>query len=458
MELHWKEIIPGDQYIVSIDGPMNEGDEKVLSFLYQPLIGPVCISLYFTLRNQVEQNRLSTEPISHYYIMNLMDMSLSEFFVARQKLEAIGLLDTYVKKGEDFRLFIYELKPPLSPFQFFSDGLLNIYLYQKIGRDYYQRLKQFFADKKLPLEEFDKVTKEFQDVFASATSAYALQNVSDDSFVNVRFPDKGEVEPIHVEPVDFDFDLLMAGLSDNLISKAAITPKVKDVILKLAFLYGIDPVQMVNIVLGAVTEKNTIDIETLRKEARDWYKLEHYSTLPKMVDKVQSPLLYSQKEEPKTMEEKLVRYLETTSPRELLTDLSEGSEPSAADLKLIEDIMIQQKLPPGVINVLIQYCLLRTDMKLSRNFVEKIASHWARKKVRTVQEAMNLAKEEHRKYSEWQKQKKERKSTSKAQPTRTERVPEWFENRERPKEEEMEITNFEEEKRKLEERLKKYRK
>ena len=138
--------------------------------------------------------------------------------------------------------------------------------------------------------------------------------------------------------------------------------------------------------------------------------------------------------------------------------MSEGSEPSAADLKLIEDIMIQQKLPPGVINVLIQYCLLRTDMKLSRNFVEKIASHWARKKVRTVQEAMNLAKEEHRKYSEWQKQKKERKSTSKAQPTRTERVPEWFENRERPKEEEMEITNFEEEKRKLEERLKKYRK
>src|SRR5690606_14405966 len=132
MELHWKEIIPGDQYIVSIDGPMNEGDEKVLSFLYQPLIGPVCISLYFTLRNQVEQNRLSTEPISHYYIMNLMDMSLSEFFVARQKLEAIGLLDTYVKKGEDFRLFIYELKPPLSPPQFISDGLLNIYLYQKI--------------------------------------------------------------------------------------------------------------------------------------------------------------------------------------------------------------------------------------------------------------------------------------------------------------------------------------
>ena len=457
MELHWKEVIPADQYMVSIDGPMNEGDEKVLTFLYQPLIGPRCISLYLTLYNQVETNRLSSEPVSHYYIMNLMDLSLAEIYEARQKLEAIGLLDTYVKKGEDFRFFLYELKPPLSPSQFFSDGLLNIYLYQKIGRDYYNRLKVFFADPKLELDGFEKVTKGFQDVFASSTSAYSLQQNSVEER-EIRFPDKKEAKPISVYPETFDFDLFMAGLHNNLISKSAITPKVKDVILKLAFLYGIDPIQMVNIVLGAVTEKNTVDIELLRKKARDWYKIEHYSTFPKLVDKVQSPLYYSNIDEPKTKEEKLIRYLEMTSPRELLSDLSEGSEPLASDLKLIEDIMIQQKLNPGVVNVLIQYCLLRTDMKLSRNFVEKIASHWARKKIRTVQEAMDLAKEEHRKYLEWQKQKKETKTSSKAQPTRTERVPEWFEQRERPKEEELEIANFEEEKRRLEERLKKYRK
>ena len=32
MEPHWKDIIPGDQYIVSVDGELNQGDSKVLTF------------------------------------------------------------------------------------------------------------------------------------------------------------------------------------------------------------------------------------------------------------------------------------------------------------------------------------------------------------------------------------------------------------------------------------------
>ena len=37
-------------------------------------------------------------------------------------------------------------------------------------------------------------------------------------------------------------------------------------------------------------------------------------------------------------------------------------------------------------------------MKLSKNYIQKIAAHWARKKVKTVREAMKLAIEEHRQY------------------------------------------------------------
>ena len=167
MEPHWKEIIPGDQYIVSIDGMQNIGDNKVLTLLYQPLIGPVCISLYFTLLNQVEDGKLETEPASHYYLMNLLDLNLSQIYEARQKLEAIGLMETYMKENEDLRSFIYVMKPPLSPKHFFTYGLLNIYLYQKVGRDYYNRLKQTFANKVIDKTGFDKITKGFQDVFSA---------------------------------------------------------------------------------------------------------------------------------------------------------------------------------------------------------------------------------------------------------------------------------------------------
>ena len=458
MDLHWKEIIPGDQYTVSIDGEPNEGDLKVLTFLYQPLIGAICVSLYMTLRNQVEVGKLKSEPVSHYYIMNLLDLNLPEILKARQRLEAIGLLDSYVKTDGDIRSFVYLLKPPLAPAQFFSDGLLNIYLYQKIGRDYYQRLKHTFRDEPLDTNGFDKVTKGFQDIFVSSHYPYHEEFVKDD--IEAKYPSKAESSPIAVSPEFFDFELFMAGINEGVLPKKAITPEVKEVILKLAFLYEIDAIQMKNILYSAIDENNAVDLEILRKSARDWYTIEHYSSLPKLVDRTQSPIYQSEIQAPKTKEDRLIRYLETVSPRQVMADLSEGSEPAAADLKLIEDIMFKQKLTPGVVNVLIQYCMLRSDMKLPKSFAEKIASHWARKKVKTVPEAMELAKSEQRQYEEWQqgKKEKEKKQTTYRKKTRTEPVPDWLEQRDEPQQKEETSKDFEERKKQLEERLKKYKK
>ena len=53
-------------------------------------------------------------------------------------------------------------------------------------------------------------------------------------------------------------------------------------------------------------------------------------------------------------------------------------------------------------------CMRKTDMKLTKNYVEKIASHWARKNIKTVKDAMDLAKMEHRQYAEWAEGKKNR--------------------------------------------------
>lgn len=458
MEPHWKEIIPGDQYIVSIDGQQNLGDPKVLTLLYQPLIGPVCISLYFTLINQVENGRLQTEPVSHYYLMNLLDLNLPQIYEARQKLEAIGLMETYVKEDEDLRSFIYTMKPPLSPQQFFTDGLLNIYLYQKVGREYYNRLKLTFADQAIDKTGFDKVTKGFQEVFSSSHFPYHEQLEEDD--MQVQYPSKEEPSPVTVQPLHFDFELFFAGLNDSVIPKQAITPEVKDVIAKLAFLYDIDVIQMKNILYSAINEQNQIDIEALRKAARDWYTIEHYSSLPKLVDRTQSPIYQSEIDVPKTQEEKMIQYFDTVSPRQVLADLSEGAQPLESDIRLIEEIMVKLNLTPGVVNVLIHYCMLRTDMKLTKSFVERIASHWSRKKVKTVKEAMELAKSEHRKYAEWQQQKDKKPTQRKAtRTTRQEPIPDWLKNDAQTKQVEVDSNiDFEAEKKKLEERLKKYKK
>jgi replication initiation and membrane attachment protein len=462
MAQHWQELIPIDRYIVTSNGLLHEYDRKVLTFLYQPLIGSACLSLYMTLWAELEENRLWSESSTHHLLMNLLSVNLKDVYEARLKLEGIGLLKTYAKTDDSGRSFIYELHPPLSPEQFFLDGMLNIYLYRKIGKNHFSRLKRFFSIPKKPLEDdYSEVTRAFQDVFASATpgSLQYMQEHAEDLEAEPakEFIGRQDQKPIQIDTSTFDFEMLMAGLNESLVPQKALTKKVKEVISNLAFLYGISPLEMKNFILGAINENDEIDVEDLRKGARDWYQFENYDQLPSLINRTQPAVHQVQVTEPKTQEEKLIRYYETTPPIVIFKELSGGVEPSVSNLKILEEVMIKYKLPPGVVNVLIEVVLRKTDMKFTKNFVESIASHWARLKIKTVKEAMEAAIKEERSFKE---SKKTGKST-KQKPIRTEVLPDWFDDKgkesvkEPTKENNSEI---EARKRAIEEKLKAFRK
>lgn len=462
MAQHWQELIPIDRYLVTSNGLLHEYDRKVLTFLYQPLIGSTCLSLYMTLWAELEENRLWSESSTHHLLMNLLSINLKDIYEARLNLEGIGLLKTYVKSDESGRSFIYELHPPLNPEQFFLDGMLNIYLYRKIGKNHFSRLKRFFSDKQKPLEEdYVEVTRAFQDVFASATpgSLQYMQEHSEEleAEPTQEFIGRQDQKPIQIDTSAFDFEMLMAGLNESLVPQKSLTKKVKEVISNLAFLYGISPIEMKNFILGAINEKDEIDIEDLRKGARDWYQFENYDQLPSLINRTQPAVHLVQLTEPKTQEETLIRYYETTPPIVIFKELSGGVEPSVSNLKILEEVMIKYKLPPGVVNVLIEVVLRKTDMKFTKGFVESIASHWARLKIKTVKEAMEAARKEERSFKD---SKKTGKST-KQKPIRTEVLPDWFDDKgkESVKEPAKENnTELEARKRAIEEKLKAFRK
>ncbi|MCM3588629.1 replication initiation and membrane attachment family protein [Mesobacillus maritimus] len=462
MTQHWQEILPVDQYSVASSGLLHEYDRKVLTFLYQPLIGPVCLSLYMTLWAELEENRLWSESTSHHSLMSLLDLNLKEIYQARLKLEGMGLLKTYMKNDDDNRFFIYELQPPLTPEQFFLDGMLNIFLYRKVGKNQFFRLKRFFADKSVrKQEQYSEVTRAFQDVFVSASpDALRYHRDSEEELAppeGQEFIGRQSAEAIQIDTTTFDFELLTAGLTESLVPKKALTARVKEAISNLAFLYGIDPLQMKNLLLSALTAENEIDIDELRKAARDWFQFEHQDQLPQLLDRTQPFQLQSAKTEPVTQEDKLMQYFDKASPRELLVQLSQGATPSKSDLQIIEDIMFNQKLQPGVVNVLIEYVMLRTDMKLNKSYVEKIAGHWSRKQIKTVKEAMDLAKKEHRQYMEWAEEKKSKPKQQK-KIIRKEVLPDWFESSQENKDQQKQVDfDFEKEKRLLEEELKEFK-
>ncbi|GAY75008.1 helicase loader DnaB [Sporolactobacillus inulinus] len=93
----WKEVLPGDHYRVETNGLLHSFDQRVITLLYQPLIGIEAASLYFTLWQEVE---FLEEHLTHHHLMGSMNLSLDRILKARKKLEAVGLLESLKKKRQ----------------------------------------------------------------------------------------------------------------------------------------------------------------------------------------------------------------------------------------------------------------------------------------------------------------------------------------------------------------------
>ncbi|WP_416827675.1 replication initiation and membrane attachment family protein [Ectobacillus polymachus] len=463
----WMDLLPVDRYRVYTSGLLHSYDRKILTMLYQPLIGSKAFSLYMTLWGELEQDFDPLQEQTHHSLMLNMHMSLPDIHKERMKLEGIGLLKVLMKKTSDERTFLYELQAPLTPKQFFDDIVLNIFLYNRLGITKYNWAKKYFFQSEMDQHEYSDITKSFNDIFQSFTPTQLTQY-------------KSEIEQIDMEPAIgrassgspqvfndfFDFPLFLEGISNTMIPRRAITEEVQETILKLAYVYQLDHVTMKKVVMDAlIIGQDKIDIELLRKCARDWYQYEHSNELPVLSDRVQPVALQEMRDKvPQTKQDQLIKVLEEVSPKELLTELSGGALPAASDLRIIEDIMINQNLSPGVINVLIYYVMLRMDMKIQKSYVEKIAAHWARKHISTVRDAMSLAIQEQRQYREWaQGAKEQKKKTRSAQKVvRKELVPDWLaeekQNIEKQDSEEQKEIDTEALRKKIEERRKRMQK
>ncbi|WP_075982530.1 replication initiation and membrane attachment family protein [Bacillus massilinigeriensis] len=460
----WNKLRPIDRYVVTSNGLLQEYDRRILTFLYQPLIGMEPYGLYMNFWCELEENRLRSSTASlHRDLMHLLGESLSNIYHWRLKLEGIGLLKTFIKETEEERLIIYELQPPPTPEIFFNSGALNIYLKRKVGEKQYIRLKRFFSDRIIPKEGFQEATVPFEEVYTSLSDEALQESIESEKDLDFseerKFIGSGDPSKLFGKAESF-IDMNFIIEHSKMIPAEAFTPLVKRTIGILAFVYGIDVVKMQQLVLDAF-QPNTdeISVSELKENAKVWYQFNHNDKLPLLVDKIHPPMLHSLSEPPSNKEEEHIYYLETTSSREFLTQLSGGAEPSLADLKLIEEIMSKQKLEPGVMNVLIEFAMIKHDMKLSKAYIEKIASHWARKKIKTAKEAIEYTRKQDKENKENAQNNSRRVNSYKKKPIRTEVIPDWFKNKdqEATKMEDDEDFDFEIERRKLEEELKQLR-
>ena len=85
---------------------------------------------------------------------------------------------------------------------------------------------------------------------------------------------------------------------------------------------------------------------------------------------------------------KKAEMLKEYEPFEFLKLRRSNADPTFQEIKLLEDLSYVSKLNPEVINVLIDYVMLKQNDRLPYNYVMKIANSLANAGVNTTEEAM----------------------------------------------------------------------
>ena len=374
-------ILPADRYKVINKTILSEIDRQSLMIFYGPIIGPLAVSLYLLLWQDLNTLMEESEFLLHHHLMSILKCSSKNLKEARETLEAVGLVKTFVKE-ENVLIYIYEIFSPLYPLEFLNHPILSVVLYNNIGNEEYEKILKQYKKKKYDLTGFIEITKNMDEVYKSES----FQEIDD---IKERIPASLKLTS------KIDYDLIIDSIPKDNISAKTFNKKTKELIDNLSFIYNVDTLKMIEFIRMSINEFGMIDKTLLRKTTQKYYQLSSNS-LPTIVYRTQPEFLKKAAGD-NSIRGKIVAMFENISPYDYLKSKNKGATPTAKDLKLVESLLIDLELTPAVVNVLLDYCLKKNNNKLTTNYVETVAAQWKRADLKTAEEAMTFAEKEHKK-------------------------------------------------------------
>lgn len=150
-------------FYIEIPHAISLDDYKNLRKLYLPIAGANAIIIYEYFNDLINKDRMS-----EVMNINLLSKQLQLDFIiikdSLEKLEALGLIETYIKK--DKSSYIYRINKPCNAEVFNKNPLLKSHLIKMIGQveynKFYYEQKEKFSNK----SSYKNITKKYQDVFS----------------------------------------------------------------------------------------------------------------------------------------------------------------------------------------------------------------------------------------------------------------------------------------------------
>lgn len=389
---------------------LSDADLQVLTFLYQPIIGVDAFSLYHLLASYPVNKKEM-----HNFLLQMLNCDMDALLKARYRLEGVGLLDVYEEESDA----IYLIKRPLEAKNFFADGILRAFLYLKVGSHDFNMLKNLLIDTDAKTSiKGTRVTKRFDEVFDVAALSVTPQMESG------KFSPDTLKNGIEIDSV-FDVVEFQKIMVNKGISQAILTPELVQILNEFTFLYKFDLHELARLLFDAMVPNGSIDIGKLKLLARTQFQLISKGAGVRVV--VKSDKINKTPENIDSPEAKIESFF-AQSPVDFLQFKSGGKPPVPSDLRIVEWMFIDQGLPAGVVNVLVDYVLEYTGGKLPKALVETIVGQWQRLKIDTAAKAMEQVATVLQNSST---AKKEQVQTAKTKinmkrATRSEPIPEWL--------------------------------
>lgn len=412
----WDNVKPKDYFKISSSFELSNENMKVLTLLYQPIIGNDAFALFHTFYSYSSiKDRYES---MHSKLLLTQNISLPNFYDARLKLEAIGLLEVFLEVNNNEKIFYYDLKQPLTCNDFYNDDVLSVIFLNHVGeiefKQVFEELNQTISTNK----NGENITKKFLDIFQfNPTNLKDSVDILDQ---NKTMENNEKKLLINVSKSNFDWKLLRQLLNTNIVD--SLNDQDRQTIITYHELYGMDELTIKYFIeLSIDPVSNVFDNLFFKKIVNKNYLSPFSSSAIKVQNdnlKENSAATFSKGEI------SVINSSKNLSPVDFLVSIKEqkGGFVTNSELQMVERLVQLAVLPKSVINILIHFILVIQDNKnLNKNYLEIIANDWSQSNIKTPEQAVLKVKN-------YEIAPKTKKASKRNKTLKKEKLPDWVNN------------------------------
>ncbi|MBN0919637.1 DnaD domain protein [[Mycoplasma] gypis] len=192
---------------------IDNSDFKNVRTLYSPIIGATASSLFFALLDEYDLNindKRYKYKISDF--INTLNINQNDFNLAKEKLEAVGLIQYY--EADLYDAGLIQIKKPMD-IKNFSQSLLSKHLIEKIGEERYNKIQHRSDFYQFDKSQYKNLSKNFFDIFEESNiSTSELNRINYENTVNMTVTSIEELIKI-ATPTDYCESLTNRSISPS---------------------------------------------------------------------------------------------------------------------------------------------------------------------------------------------------------------------------------------------------